>query len=698
MRPGRTSRVLLLGLVGWVMVVSLAGSVWSQEPATSSADTLGTTTESQNLSVIEKAIAEAEKPTLSPAAARAAAAASMGGGIFPFLISLTNTPKAGLKANVRQNTYYGQFDTVAKLTSGATVTNTIFYSWDEFRMQDTTIEKRSEDFLFKSGKMMSSILSVSGKWDWKEDKTINTAGRANLSRRDYKQGEISLQKLEFDSGDLHTRIRGSAGADAQKRINREQRDDFSRGTLDVGVQSGYKLLDGLVLSGRLYGQLSDGNQNLSDTAGNSSALGDSVGFGVFMDRGLGKGFVRISRANFEKKYLDYLRNSNGSTDTLGVSAEEWVVKELETRDAVSFDLRHRVSVGRLSLRTDMSRVVDDLVYNVSGVGRKERLRDTANWRLKYQAEVDSLVMKYRLLWKWEDQRFQAGTENRGRQYDKTRNASITWHHHLFRETLLTAAYEEELSQDIAQYEYNQNDKDRHQRGVRLKLDREWKDSFTTNMAFAYLQTADIATRETRSSNNNEKTSYEISPGYDWTLSKRLKVSQEYRIYIEYTNYVYSYLPVVTRKDNYNKRGNLNTAVTMYPTDRLDLTVRYDYNRRFNATKTGTDATGSTFYFKDQIQTVSRIDLDITFRASPWFTLQGATYSNKNSFETMGAAAMAEDNVGGQVWLGCIVDKQWGANDQIDLSARIKKFYAHGPGITETSADYWMVDTYLSWRF
>ena len=49
-------------------------------------------------------------------------------------------------------------------------------------------------------------------------------------------------------------------------------------------------------------------------------------------------------------------------------------------------------------------------------------------------------------------------------------------------------------------------------------------------------------------------------------------------------------------------------------------------------------------------------------------------------------------------MGCKVDQKWGADDQVEVSALVRKYNAYGPGVTETSADYWEADVWLKWRF
>ena len=218
------------------------------------------------------------------------------------------------------------------------------------------------------------------------------------------------------------------------------------------------------------------------------------------------------------------------------------------------------------------------------------------------------------------------------------------------------------------------------------------------MIFGFKQSGDFSIRESRSSNNNIKDSYEITPGYVWTVAPWLTWDQNYQVFIQYTDYVYSNLEAINRDDNYNKRGNLSTKVTVKPTRRLDLVVRHDYNRRFNATATATDAGGKTFYHKDVIQTISKINFGLTFRAAPGVTLEGATYQTEDLKDSFGRVQTTTRTSAGEVWVGARVNQRWGGAKPVELSAMVKKFNAYGPSVNETSADYWQADIWLKWEF
>ena len=615
----------------------------------------------------------------------------------PIYKGMTNAPKAGALANVRQYTFYGDLVTTVNFRRNSIFKNTFKWSWEEYRKQDKTVEKRDNVFTMGVGGNLPLIMTIDGAWNWSEDNTVNTAGYANLSKRDSQRGGVRLMKNNFALGFLNNTVKGSASIIDQKSINQNQRNDFNEGNLDAGLQSDMAIASGVRIAGRLYGTATSGDRLLGTTTSPSSADGDTLGFGVYYAQSWANGRVSITNSNFEKQYLDFKRNSNGLIDTVGVDEDQKVVTELESNDAVSWELENNFRVGRVGFLTRLTRMTDELDYAQSGVGLREREQDVMDLALTFAAGRDSVAFSYDYLWKWDDQRYKGATENRGRQYNKSRDFEFNYFRDLFRKTNLNLRYHEGLAQDIAEDQHNDNDKDRHQTDMSARLERNWAAKFRASMVFAYQQIEDFNIRESRSSNNNVKESYEVSPGYSWTISPWLSLDQSYRVYIQYTNYSFSG-EGSNREDDYNKRGNLATKVVLHPSSRLDLTLRHDYNKRFAATKSTTDATGNVYYNRDLNQTISKIELFMSFKVISGVTLEASTYRTKDDRETIGSITTLTTNYSGEMWTGAKVRKKWFQKNPLELSAMVKTSNAFGPSITETSSDYWEADVWLKWEF
>ena len=650
-------------------------------------------TSTTTMSAMEKALAEA---TTGSADAQATTQVAADAG--PFFVSLKNAPKAGAKANVRQFTYYGELVTDLKFRRNSSVKNNLGWSWEDYRKQDKTVERWDNVFSYQLGQMLPLTTKLDATWNWSEDKTTNTAGVANVSARDQKRIQFSGFKSNFATGSLVNIARFSAGVTDLRSVNLNQNNDVLEGLLDANWQSSLEITEGVAIAGRVYGQVGQGERSLSGADSPSSAQGDTVGFGVYYDRSTANGRVSIARSNFRKKYLDFKKNTNGLIDTVGIDEANKVVQELETKDALGVELVNNFRVGRLGFNTRLTRDTEDQDYAASGIGLRERYQDMMDLGLTFAVGRDSFSVNYNYVWRWDDQQFKGATSPRGRQYTKDRDYDFNYTRRFFKKTDLSLRYHQGLIQDIAQNQHNENDKDRLQTDFSAKLERNWVGKFRANMVYSFGQIQDLSIRSTRSSNNNERDSYEISPGYGWDLAPWLSLDQSYRVYIQYTDYDYSDLASATRQDNYNKRGNLATRVNIRPTSRLELKVRHDYNKRFSATKLGVSSTGDPFYNRDENQTISKIDLGFRFEAVPGVTLEGATYRTRDKRVTFGQTEQENINFSGEMWVGTVVRQKWGKQNPVELYAMVRKYNAFGPSVTETSADYWEADAWLKWEF
>jgi hypothetical protein len=661
-------------------------------PAEAATDSL-----TDDMTDIEKAMAEARNPNQVGQVQKSADVGE------PFYLGMTNVPKAGALANVRQNTFYTDWVTTVKFQNNSMFKNTFKWSTEEYRKQDKSVQKKDDTFTYGLGSNLPFVLSMDGSWNWSEDRTTNTAAFANLSARDQKRAGLNAMKTNFQTGFLNNTAKMSARIIDNQSINQNQRNDFNEGAIDGGFQSDMAIADGVRIAGRLYGMTLSGDRLLGTTTEASSANGDTVGLGIYYSRNIANGRVAITRSSFEKKYLDFKKNSNGLIDTVGSDEADKVVTELETNDAISYELENNFRFGRFGVETRLTRQSNDLDFAQSGVGLRQREQDVMDLAFTYAAGRDSFALGYDYLWKWDDQRYKNATENRGKQVNKARDYEIRYFRDLFRRTKLNLRYHEGLAQDIAQAppegdRPNENDKDRHQADISARLERTWVGKFRASMVFAYQQVQDFNIRESKSSNNNVKDSYELSPGYAWTISPWLSLDQSYRVYIQYTDFSYDALESVNREDDYNKRGNLATKVVIDPTSRLNITLRHDYNKRFSATKTGADASGSAFYHRDLNQTINKIELIMRFVAVQGVTLEASTYRTRDNRENFGSKNSVTENFSGEMWVGTTVRRRWFQKNPLELSAMVRKYNAFGPSVTETSSDYWETDVWLKWEF
>ncbi|MCP4290724.1 MAG: hypothetical protein GY780_02660 [bacterium] len=621
-------------------------------------------------------------------------------GDTSFFKSISFKPKSGIKTNVTSNQYYGDVNNIITMAQGGQITNNVGFSWTDYRQQIKTIEKRSANTLYTTGRTFPFVATAKADWAWSLDKTTNAGGFDNISKRDYKTGGLIFNQPKMTFGALKVTMKGSTGLNDQKAINRDQRNDVKEAYLDGGMQVGTQVADGVHIAGRLFGRKTGGDRSLGENTAPTSSAVDTLGVGVYYNRNLTSGRVSISRGNFERKFLDYRRNSSGLIDTLGAAAagEETVVDEMEIKDAVTIKVENETRLLGMNFETVLSQTMDESDFAVSLVGMKEKFQQDAKFNLSFTVGRDSLSMEYNFLWKWDDQFQKNATEKRGKQYNKERELQIYWDRTLFEATKLRIKWATSLGQDTAENGYLTTDKDRMRYDLSCRLERNWDQRFKATMVFSFKQNSDLALHGTRSSNNNVKDSYEIAPSYSWPISDWLTFSQNYRVYIQYTDYTYSYMEGSNRDDNYSKRGNLSSVVKLKPTKRLDLTVKHDYNKRFSADKTNEGAVGGSKYFVDQRQKINKIDLAFTFRVANGVTVEGATYNTRDEKTTITTIEKVSERLEGKIWIGTKVSRKWGADNQLELSAMVKKFNAYGPSISEASRDYWESDLWLKWTF
>ena len=97
----------------------------------------------------------------------------------PFFMDISNVPKTGATANVRQYTYYTDLIATLKFRQNSTLKNTFKWSWEDYRKQDRQVENRSAALTYASGNALPMRLTTGVNWRWSDDQTVNSAGFLN---------------------------------------------------------------------------------------------------------------------------------------------------------------------------------------------------------------------------------------------------------------------------------------------------------------------------------------------------------------------------------------------------------------------------------------------------------------------------------------------------------------------------------------
>jgi hypothetical protein len=616
----------------------------------------------------------------------------------PLIVSWDWEPKAGVAAEVRRIRYWGEVNSTTQLDKGAMFNFTGGYSTEEFRKQDKNTQRKNANFTHNAGTALPVSTSLNLSWNLSEDRTVNSAGDANLNRNDTKRGSVNVSKREIYIASVKHSFIASASILDQQGESQRQRIDAANTNLGAGWQAGVPIGWGVTFATGYYRAHGTGQDYLGDQAAPSSSDEDSLRAGVYYQRGLWRGYVTVKRSNFDRRFLDYNRNTNGLVDTTTPGVEK-IINELEQKDAVSYEWANQFALGPFNVGWLMGHDTGLHSFSRSGVGTRDRLMDQVTTDLSYRyAPQDSFKVSFGYLWRWDNQLYRDATAARGKQINKKRDFTWDWYQHLFSRTNLQVKYSQSLSQDTAENRFNENDRDRLETNASVRLNGEVGSKFRANMVFSWREVQDLSIRSSRSTNNNIKETYEVTPGYSWPLSSFISLQQNLLLSIQFTDYVFSELPQVSRQDNYNKRGTLTTKVTLRPSERLEVMISNNLNARFNATRTGQDAAGNNKYHVDLEQRINTIDLAIAYDVSPWLKLEGATYRTKDEKENFGSTNQIIDNRSGEIWLGGTVNKRWGSKNPIVLSGTARKFHAYGPNVQESNQEYWDANLVLSWQF
>ncbi len=652
---------------------------------------------------IEQIVAAREAELQARLTADLAAAAEAAGGRWFF--DCNNVPEAGVQANVTRVNYYGRLANSVKVIGGGLLSDNYDWNYESYRRQQRTVENRSVRGAYSSGTQLPVQLNAQASLDWSEDITTNAAGNTNVNQREMRRGGLTANMADITAGPTRHAVSASWFQIDQQSVNQQQRNDFNEGEFAGAIRSGVRIAEGLTLAARLYGIKRDGESLLADIQSPSTTTGDTLGIGAHYSREVVQGRLTLTQSNFDRRYLDYRRNSNGLIDTLNIpEGASKIVRELEAKDALHVLWDNTAKKGRYTLTARFEHTVDNQEYTFSQVGRRERSRDAMTLRAITPVGRDSFTVSYRYDWSWDDQRFLGATASRGRQFRKVRDLTVDWQRRLFARTTISGRYRTELSQDIAQNQFNENDRDRLTEEGRLRLDARWQPRFSTSLMTEYQRVEDIAVRASRSANNNVRRTYEVAPSYRYAFSQKVELAQSFRMYIQYQDHAFGYLPEARKDDTFNKRGNLATTVTLKPNPRLDVIVKHEFNQRYNGTLTDRDAAGRGFYRRDQQQTINRVELGLTWTALSWsrnetLKFQTASYRTLDAVDRFGATTNRTERYSGEMWLGATFNRKWGPpSSPLSLDARVRRYLAYGPNVTETSRDYWEADVKVSWAF
>lgn len=611
----------------------------------------------------------------------------------PLMRSFDNKPKGGVRSNVQSYNYYGELETIFSMRLGSQVQNRFEYSWNDYRSYDKVVETRTNRLNYLTGGLLPFSLDVNAAWDWSEDRTVNTDDAVNLIKRDSRTGALNLRKYDLRTGAFIHDLSASVGMVDETTENRGEAGARDEANTRLRLQTGWEIDPGLVIAGRLQGEGAGGDRLLRNRTDTAKSIGDSLGAGAYYDRGWLLGRAVLTQSTFDSEYLDWRRNDRGGVDTTGVSVEDQIVREQKVAKKQAIVLENEVRFGRMGLSLDIARTVDETAYAKSGQGTIDKFEEKVGFQATFAVGVDSFVAGYGYQWVWDDQLLQNGTR-RGRQNKRLVDAGIKWIRPLFDRTRLTVGFDQSLDQQIPDDRPNGQNKDILRTAATASIRRDWGES-DVSLSVRWNQNQDLAIDGSKSIENNSRDRYEISPEYTWQMAPWLSFSQEYKLYIEYRNY--DYPDDASRRDSYDKRGNLTSFLVLDPTARLHLSMRHKYNRFFKAKRSGDSLEGGSVYSTNSEQTISQIDFSMSFEPISGVFLETSTYRGRD-LKVNPQSGSEDTSYKGMLATGLRARRKWGTTNPIEVQANIEKVNKFGPGIRPTSADYWVIDSWVKWSF
>ena len=161
-----TSRCALLLVL---VPLLLAGSAAAQAPADSLA---AATDDSLAVAAADTAAAEPPRGGLSSLAkqTQASAPADTAAVADPFFSKCTNTPEAHVKADVTKVQYGGKLGNTVAVRGGGTITDNYGYTYDSYRRQNKTVENRTAQGGYSSGKLLPVVINMQGSVNWTDQR------------------------------------------------------------------------------------------------------------------------------------------------------------------------------------------------------------------------------------------------------------------------------------------------------------------------------------------------------------------------------------------------------------------------------------------------------------------------------------------------------------------------------------------------
>jgi len=558
--------------------------------------------------------------------------------------------------------------------------------------------------------------------DW--DRAMSDWGRFSmgLSTRDSRTDRTGFETSTSKDTELDSRLSGDGkmgevsgkwsieGGVSKKKVVSGSRSGATDQTLNKGVFSG-----GL---GRRFGAVgvsvnaglnaAAGPQRLSAAIDGSDAqketkttISDTLGVNLQWRGADNRTFsVSVSRVAFDEERLDYETDFRGVAIFDPDTRLKIVGKEKETRNITNIQLKADTRIYR-SIRASLSYGFDrkETQYILSQQGFIPEQGQNFNGDLWFRyARSGSLKVNLTLNERWDDRRPADTEEFRGRHYTVSNGVSFSMDQRLLAASSLRLVYAQDLAQQIYDYtlETGTQDTDVLSNRYEAKLSSKAIPSVNVALGSSFKTTSNIFLDALQVANNNrDLNTWKVTGDYSWKLSPAVTFGQSYQLSIDYTDYHYSYVEQVDRRDKFYKRTQMKTDLDITFPGAVDFSVSHVVDRTRGGTKQLVNGVESLSYTDDATRRQDEQRLNLAMH----IPLFGYTFSVETSrvFRTLRGE---DEERQGDLRIGLSGQSRF-LHDRLVLGLDMGYVWAFGPPrVIRIDRDrrYFTSNTYLSWTF
>ena len=562
----------------------------------------------------------------------------------------------------------------------------------------------------------------SSKWD----RSMSDWGRfnMNLSSSDSRTDRVGFEPSKSTNTTLNSVLSGR-GVLGQSRVSGKwsiqggvnksnvksgSRSGATNQTLNRGVFSG-----GL---GRQFGELgvsmsaglnaAAGPQKLSAAIDGSGAqedtkttVSDTLGVNLSWHGTDKQTFTaNMSRMVSNEDRLGYVTDFRGVAIFDPATSQKIVGNETESRNITKIQLKAGTKIYR-SIRTSLSYGFDrkETQYKLSQQGFIPEQGQSFKGDLWFRyARAGSLKVSLGLNDRWDDRRPADTGELRGQHHTVSDAISFTLDQSLTTTTSLHLVYAEDLAQQVYDYKLTTGtlDADVLTDRYEAKLNSKAIDKVNVTLASTFKKTSNISIDAAQVANNNrDLDTWKVTGDYRWTMTPAVTFGQSYQLSIDYTDYYYSWVEEVTRRDKFYKRTQMKTDLNVTLPGAVGFTATHVVDRTRGGTKQLVGGVESPSYTDDLTRRQDEQRLNLSLKI-PLFGYMASVATNQ-IFRTLQGM---NDETQGDLRVG-LKGKSSFLNQRLVLGLDLGYVWAFGPPrVIRIDRDrrYFTSNTYLSWAF